>query len=587
MAKQARRFRSLRWKFGLASTAIILTVVVLMGFCTWVGISCLELDDALDANQRLAQAMGRRFDENADAVKRQIDFVTLDGTLEQKLAQWRQGGLLEKELKSLITLRSMSMEEIGGVYLYDLDGRLITKWVRTPNRPGNYELPNQMDPALYSPTGQVTAFFFEEQLVFQRAVRTLEDWQVVAYISFVYDADVLRSRLNLIAGQNAQLLALYDSETDVLITSQADSTGAFRQALAGLAPSKLENGTFLPVDGMGEYLICGTPVIRENWYLLTAVEKAQIFRAERAVLLITLVFASIGVLLSLAVMALTGRMILRPLRRITQATREVGDGRYTATLPTDTSDELGLLAVSFNEMSSQIDRLVNQKLKSDLAYQEMQLSLLQKQINPHFLYNTLECINALAQLGRTDDVRTVTVSFASLLKTQLTDQRFCTVGQEIACTENFLKIYRIMRGNSLHACITLPPDCAGLIMPSLLLQPLVENAVLHGLRSRAGTGCCSVEVSRDAQWLCLSVSDDGCGAPAEVVSAVQAYVADGNAPAGRLGIGLRNVIDRLRFVYGDAARFTLYSDPEWGTAVEIKLPLNQVYRMDDAPAGKG
>ena len=153
-----------------------------MGFCTWVGISCLELDDALDANQRLAQAMGRRFDENADAVKRQIDFVTLDGTLEQKLAQWRQGGLLEKELKSLITLRSMSMEEIGGVYLYDLDGRLITKWVRTPNRPGNYELPNQMDPALYSPSGQVTAFFFEEQLVFQRPVRTRENWQVLAYI---------------------------------------------------------------------------------------------------------------------------------------------------------------------------------------------------------------------------------------------------------------------------------------------------------------------------------------------------------------------------------------------------------------------
>lgn len=83
----------------MASTAVILTVVLLMGICTWVGISYLELEDAIDANQHLTQAMGRRFDENADAVKRQIDFVTLDGVLEEQLALWRQGVLPEMDLR--------------------------------------------------------------------------------------------------------------------------------------------------------------------------------------------------------------------------------------------------------------------------------------------------------------------------------------------------------------------------------------------------------------------------------------------------------------------------------------------------------
>ena len=567
----------------MASTAVILTVVLLMGICTWVGISYLELEDAIDANQHLTQAMGRRYDENADAVKRQIDFVTLDGVLEEQLALWRLAVLAEMDLKSLITLRSMSMEEIGGVYLYDLDGKLITKWIRTPNRPGNYQLPDEMDPALYSPTGQVTAFFFEEGLVFPRAVRTLEDWQVVAYISFVYDADVLRSRLDLIAGQNAQLLALYESQSDVFVSNQEDSAEAFRQALNGLDLSKLENGTFLSVEGYGRYLICGTPVIRENCYLLAAVEEGQIFRAERTVVWITLVFATIGLLLTLAVMVLMGRMILRPLQRITQATREVKNGQYAVALPSETSDELGILSANFKEMSSQIDQLVNQKLKSDLAYQEMQLSLLQKQINPHFLYNTLECINALAQLGRTDDVRTVTVAFAGLLKTQLTDQRFCTVAQDVACTENFLKLYQIMRGDLLHTCVTLSPDCAGLTIPSLLLQPLVENAVLHGLWNRPTKGCCTIEIFRDEKWLYLNVSDDGCGAPAAVVAAARAYAAGDDRCADRLGIGLRNVIDRLRFVYRQEAVFMMYSDPEWGTAVEIKLPLDQTTQPPSVP----
>ena len=190
------------------------------------------------------------------------------------------------------------------------------------------------------------------------------------------------------------------------------------------------------------------------------------------------------------------------------------------------------------------------------------------------MYNTLECINALSQLDRKDDVRVVTGAFARLMKTKMSDRRFTTVREELACVEDFLQIYKVMQGEDLEYSIRMDAACADCAIPSLMIQPIVENAVLHGIVPSARKGACTVEVCMEEGLLHISVSDDGVGFLPDPWAAANAYLAGEATPEQKelLGIGMKNVIDRIRFVYGARGRIILLSDREWGTTFDFFLP---------------
>lgn len=209
--KRRKYMVSLRQEL-LVFIALLMVLLVLMGASMYVMISKTELKNAVYSIQALTRAMGERLDENSEAFKQQIDFVTLDGVIADNLELLDQGTILAKDLRSIITLRIMSMDVISGVYLYGLDGELITKWVRAPNRAETYQLPDQIDVERYDKTGAVRLEFADGQVIYNRAIRTLEDWEVAAYISFVYDKEELHRKLDLFAGEQMQYLMLYDSE---------------------------------------------------------------------------------------------------------------------------------------------------------------------------------------------------------------------------------------------------------------------------------------------------------------------------------------------------------------------------------------
>ena len=226
-------------------------------------------------------------------------------------------------------------------------------------------------------------------------------------------------------------------------------------------------------------------------------------------------------------------------------------------------------------MARRIDELVNQNLKANLAYKEMQITQLQHQIKPHFLYNTLECINALSQMGRTEEVRIITGAFAKLMKNRMSDAHFTTVKEEMACVDSFLQIYQTMQAGQLYYTITVDPQCESLRIPSMIVQPLVENAVLHGIVPSARQGTCTVESYCEDDQLCIQVSDDGVGLSRESLDAVNRYIAgkENEEDTKILGIGIRNVVDRIRFVYGGNGSIAVLSDAEWGTSITCTLPI--------------
>lgn len=565
----------------VGSSVIITLLLIVFDFIVIEQVSKIEYRNAVKANQTLAQTMSARFNENSDAFVHQIDFVTLDGVISNII---KNGGSSQaeiyynsKELRSVITLRSIAMDVISGVYLYDVNGNLITKWEKAPNQESTYHLPNTTDISRFTPDGRVTSEFLDGHLVYNRAVRTLETCEIVGYITFLYDDQGLKERLDVIAGNNNGFLGLYDSKNDVLICRDNIDKEAYLQALADQDLSDAQGGITFTVDGIGKMLLCSNEVMNDGWYFLSAVSNDDIYEMHSLLVLMILSFAVIAILLILSITVLNHTIITGPIAHIMDAVKKIQNEDYDISLDIHTGDEIEILADNLNIMARRIDELVNQSLKANLAYKEMQITQLQHQIKPHFLYNTLECINALSQLGRTEDVRIITSAFAKLMKNRMSDANFTTVKEEQACVDAFLQIYQTMQAGQLNYSITVDPQCEGLRIPRMIVQPLVENAVLHGIVPSARLGTCTVEVYRENEHLCIQVSDDGVGLSRETLESVNRYI-EGKANEDdkkNLGIGTRNVVDRIRYVYGASGSISVLSDAEWGTSITLMLPIEE------------
>lgn len=565
----------------VGSSVIITLLLIVFDFIVIEQVSKIEYRNAVKANQTLAQTMSARFNENSDAFVHQIDFVTLDGVISNII---KNGGSSQaeiyynsKELRSVITLRSIAMDVISGVYLYDVNGNLITKWEKAPNQESTYHLPNTTDISRFTPDGRVTSEFLDGHLVYNRAVRTLETCEIVGYITFLYDDQGLKERLDVIAGNNNGFLGLYDSKNDVLICRDNIDKEAYLQALADQDLSDAQGGITFTVDGIGKMLLCSNEVMNDGWYFLSAVSNDDIYEMHSLLVLMILSFAVIAILLILSITVLNHTIITGPIAHIMDAVKKIQNEDYDISLDIHTGDEIEILADNLNIMARRIDELVNQNLKANLAYKEMQITQLQHQIKPHFLYNTLECINALSQLGRTEDVRIITSAFAKLMKNRMSDANFTTVKEEQACVDAFLQIYQTMQAGQLNYSITVDPQCEGLRIPRMIVQPLVENAVLHGIVPSARLSTCTVEVYRENEHLCIQVSDDGVGLSRETLESVNRYI-EGKANEDdkkNLGIGTRNVVDRIRYVYGASGSISVLSDAEWGTSITLMLPIEE------------
>ena len=565
----------------VGSSVIITLLLIVFDFIVIEQVSKIEYRNAVKANQTLAQTMSARFNENSDAFVHQIDFVTLDGVISNII---KNGGSSQaeiyynsKELRSVITLRSIAMDVISGVYLYDVNGNLITKWEKAPNQESTYHLPNTTDISRFTPDGRVTSEFLDGHLVYNRAVRTLETCEIVGYITFLYDDQGLKERLDVIAGNNNGFLGLYDSKNDVLICRDNIDKEAYLQALADQDLSDAQGGITFTVDGIGKMLLCSNEVMNDGWYFLSAVSNDDIYEMHSLLVLMILSFAVIAILLILSITVLNHTIITGPIAHIMDVVKKIQNEDYDISLDIHTGDEIEILADNLNIMARRIDELVNQNLKANLAYKEMQITQLQHQIKPHFLYNTLECINALSQLGRTEDVRIITSAFAKLMKNRMSDANFTTVKEEQACVDAFLQIYQTMQAGQLNYSITVDPQCEGLRIPRMIVQPLVENAVLHGIVPSARLGTCTVEVYRENEHLCIQVLDDGVGLSRETLESVNRYI-EGKANEDdkkNLGIGTRNVVDRIRYVYGASGSISVLSDAEWGTSITLMLPIEE------------
>jgi len=279
----------------------------------------------------------------------------------------------------------------------------------------------------------------------------------------------------------------------------------------------------------------------------------------------------LGVAIVLYSVRLT-RQITGPLSALSQKAQQFGNGDFSST-PVETNiTELRTLNKGFDEMAGRINALMNKQIEDQNSLHRAELELLQAQINPHFLYNTLDSIAILAESDRGEDVVNMVTSLSSFFRNSLNKgQDIITLQAERTQVTSYLEIQHIRYSDILNYEIHIPDELLDCMVPKLILQPLVENALYHGVKNRRGMGTIVITGEAVGSDLLLKVQDNGAGMHPEQVRALQAGLYEDR----HTGLGLVNVHKRIRLYCGEGYGLSFESELGRGSTVSVLLPQNR------------
>ena len=291
--------------------------------------------------------------------------------------------------------------------------------------------------------------------------------------------------------------------------------------------------------------------------------------------------ALLGVILSAAIAVLISGQISSNIKLLLTNIRSISKGDFSQKIVPASYDEVGMLAVEFNHMSEQIVQLFKsvtdekiQKKNSELKALQFEYDSLQAKINPHFLYNTLESINSLAKLKGQQDIADSIFLLGKYLREAISSKRkFVLLEEEIQNIRNYVKIQQLSYGDKIQIIFHVDEALLDVVVPKLILQPLVENSIVHGIEPKIGKGRIEITARCEKKDMYLVVWDDGVGISREQLENTMEHK-PGNSGYEHTKVGLMAVHKRIRILYGEAYGIHIHSSPQEGTSIMIKLPIN-------------
>ena len=276
------------------------------------------------------------------------------------------------------------------------------------------------------------------------------------------------------------------------------------------------------------------------------------------------------------------RSIYTPIKKLHDVTTTITKNDLQALMTSDNVDEITELGMSFNIMIGKIKELLDSKIKEQENLKKAELRALQAQINPHFLYNTLDTIIWMAESKKTDQVVQIVTALSSFFRISLSKGRdWITIGEEVERIRSYLTIQKMRYHDILDFKIEVDQDVTENTILKLILQPLVENALYHGIKNKRQGGTISVRARRkNADEILLEVEDDGIGFTPQKLAQLRAELADDSGEIKlESGYGIGNVNNRIRLYYGRQFGLSVESEYSTGTCVKLVIPA----KMETVP----
>ena len=309
-----------------------------------------------------------------------------------------------------------------------------------------------------------------------------------------------------------------------------------------------------------------------GWLTVSCVAQEHLFPGGKSLrdFILFLVLLSVG--LAIFALQFLSRQITQPLSRLNEGMKQVQTRNLDVHLPNNRRDEIGELTDSFNFMMDQIRTLIDRVYEEKLAQKSAEMDALQAQINPHFLYNTLDSINWMLIDRDEMDISAIVVALGKLMQYSMdTSVSMVPLQEEYRNAHDYLTVQKNRLEDRLDYRLELPAGLENFYVPKLILQPLIENAIKHGILRSSQRGTVTVQTACDKDRICIFVRDNGAGMEAEQVAFLRDLLGNGGRDAKNIGI--RNVARRLQLHFDGQCEFRVESTPGYGTSIELRLPI--------------
>ncbi len=519
----------------------------------------------------------------------QIELHSLAGTLTEA----RKGvEMITQELAESTVVRS-AMRRGGG------DSRILYQYLfRTTNEFRNVaqfdiydesgicryttasDLPNEaraLDWGILHAASHTRDFALQENrgqgFIGARAIQAFDD-TILGYLVVTIGEDGLES---LFSGK-------YNSVNDVILLDPAWRTAYYSQSAQGLATANALREQLLtgvPLTGVeGEYNFYVTGLDESGFTLILQQPRTFTTTVMRSIYSVSGVIGLLCLVLCLGCAWVLSRYLSKPVYELDSAMGEVEKGNYRVQLETNRTDEFGRLTGSFNRMTREYLLNLENSVRRQKELNETQFRMMQAQLNPHFLYNTLDSMKWLGVTHGVPQVATLATNLATILRASISEGEFVTLQQELELIDRYIDIQSIRFGDQFSYEVDIDDHFQSCLVPKLVLQPLVENAVIHGVEGR-DDGYIKVEAEEQDGVLLLIVSDNGRGIPEEILRKLNAP--DKKEQGGHLG--LYNVDRIIRLHYGDRYGISVESVQGEGSRVQLRLPVQREEKNDAEGTG--
>ena len=268
--------------------------------------------------------------------------------------------------------------------------------------------------------------------------------------------------------------------------------------------------------------------------------------------------------------------ISRQFQRFQWQISHTDDPQKQPFIQVDSQDEFRDLALVYNDMMARIDNLIDTVYSKELLVKSAELKAFQAQINPHFIYNTLDCINSLLDLNRPEDVKKTVTALANLIRANVKGKELLPVREELKHIDQYMYINKMRYGDKLLFLCEIPESMMDYYLPKLILQPLLENSVVHGVSHLLGRGMIGLFGEEGEDCISFTVKDNGAGIPQEVIDALldqeDTSFSEIRQYDGKESIGLKNIQARVRLMYGEAYGLKIQNLQGKGSSVTVRLP---------------
>ena len=279
------------------------------------------------------------------------------------------------------------------------------------------------------------------------------------------------------------------------------------------------------------------------------------------------------------------KSISEPIASLCQSMKRVSSGEFICVQEENACNEVLALGKSFNSMSGKIKELMEDIRNNEKEKRKSEMDFLRAQINPHFLYNTLFSIQCMVELNKSGQAVKMIKAFIALLrKTLSTDKDLIPLREELENTKSYLELERLRYSNIMDYEIEVSNELETCQVPALILQPIVENAIFHGLEAKDLGGLIVLEVLKDAEDLLINISDDGKGMNSRRLKEVRARI-NLDEDEAKKSIGLVNVSGRIKINFGKEYGLTIDSEENIGTCVSVRLPIIKGTEYEDTYSG--